>query len=165
DEVARHGELAAPTQGIACHRGDDRLAQRAHALPGGGAAMGKVGEEEVHEACVLELLDVGAGGKGLLAAGDDDGADAGVFLEGLERRAQLVDQRGGERVERGGAVQRHDADPPLGFDQDVLVAHDGSLDLYSGSYWMSGMRRRPGSTAASGSAGRSEARQRRARSW
>jgi hypothetical protein len=51
------------------------------------------------------LLDVGAGGERLLAAGDDDGADRGVALELVERVAELGDQRVAQRVQRLRAVQ------------------------------------------------------------
>jgi hypothetical protein len=49
--------------------------------------------------------DVGAGGKGLLAAGDDDAADAVVGVKGQQRGAQLVHQRVVQRVQLLGAVQ------------------------------------------------------------
>jgi hypothetical protein len=58
--------------------------------------------------------DVGTGGKGLFAAGDDHAADGLVGIKGLERLAQFVHQLVVQRVELLGAVQRDDADL-LGF--------------------------------------------------
>jgi hypothetical protein len=38
----------------------------------------------------VAIADVGTGGEGLVGAGDDDGADAFVGLEGVQRGAQFV---------------------------------------------------------------------------
>ena len=62
----------------------DRLAAARDAVPPGDEVL-LVGR---HVGLGLHLLDVGAGGERLLAAGDDDAADAVVGLEGVER---LVD--------------------------------------------------------------------------
>ena len=74
DEVAHHRELAAAAEAVAGDRGDDRLAA-AHDRLGGAGEI--VLDEHVDEALRRHLLDVGAGGEGLLRAGDDDGAHPG----------------------------------------------------------------------------------------
>ena len=73
--------------------------------------------------------DISASGEGLLAAGDDDAADAVIGVEGLQRRAQVVHQGIVERVELFRAVQRDDAGAqrPFAthFSKDVVVVHVG----------------------------------------
>ena len=71
---------------------------------------------------VDHLLDVGAGGEGLLVAGQHDRADRRVGLEIVERRGQFGDQRRVQRVERLRPVQGDDADRAAPLDEDVLVA-------------------------------------------
>ena len=83
DEVAHHGELAAAAEREAGDRRDRRLAAARDAVPGRDEVL-LVG---LHVGLGLHLLDVGAGGERLLAAGDDDAADAVVGLEGVERRS------------------------------------------------------------------------------
>ena len=72
---------------------------------------------------VRHLLDVGAGGEGFVGAGDDDAADIGVGLEGVDRGGDLGDQRGVERIERLRPVEPDDADLAARLDDDVLVGH------------------------------------------
>ena len=83
-----HGELAAAAERISGDRRDDRLAAMADAVEGGEeiAAIG------LDEGLGLHLLDVDAGGERLLVAGDDDAADRGVGLEGVERAVELADK-------------------------------------------------------------------------
>ena len=120
DHVAHHGDLAAAAQGVAGDRGDRRLAGLGQALPALGDEVALV---DVHVGLVLHLLDVGAGGEGLLGAGHDDGADLIVGLQVVEGRGQLVDQGGAERVQRLRPVERDQADRIAFLDQDVLVGH------------------------------------------
>ena len=96
DEVAHHRQFAAAAEREARDRGDDRLAQPRDAFP----ARDEVLEIGVHIGLLAHLLDVGAGGEGLVRAGDDQRADVGVLLEGAERGVEFVDQRLVERVER-----------------------------------------------------------------
>src|SRR5262249_19094499 len=72
---------------------------------------------------VRHLLDVGAGGKGLVRTGHEDAADIGVGVEGLDRAEQLVLQGDVERVERLRPVEAHDADAAAPFDDNGLRAH------------------------------------------
>ena len=95
------------------------LRQLAHLLPADGDEVLQV---DVLIGLLLHLLDVGAGGEGLVAAGEDHAADAAIGLEGVERLAQLAHQLGAERVQRLGPVEADDADAALGFGLDVLVA-------------------------------------------
>ncbi len=85
DEIALHGKLAAAAERKAGDRGNDRLARLRDAVPG----RREIAEEDVGEFLVRHLLDVGAGRKRLLRAGDDHAADIAVGLERIDRRAQV----------------------------------------------------------------------------
>ena len=74
----------------------------------------------------LHLLDVGAGRKGLVAAGHDDAADRIVSLEVVDGGRDLAKHAEGQRVEHLRAVQLDDADRALAFDDDVLERAHGS---------------------------------------
>ena len=77
------------------------------------------------------LLDVGAGGEGLVVAGQHDRADRLVGFEFVDRRGELADQRRVQRVQRLRAVERDDADRPSALDEDVLVAARSALIAFS----------------------------------
>ena len=64
------------------------LRRAADAVPGGEEVV----EIALRERLGLHLLDVGAGGEGLLRAGDDDAADVRIGLERIERRVDLADE-------------------------------------------------------------------------
>jgi len=93
------------------------------AVPGGG----EVPHERVHVALARHLLDVGAGSECLLRPGDDEAADPGIRLERIDGIRDLHHHRGIERIERVRPVQPDQADPTLGLDDDVLVAHGAAL--------------------------------------
>src|SRR5262249_15515565 len=80
----------------------------------------KIAAIGLDEGLLVHLLDVDAGGKRLLVAGDDDAADRRVCLEGVERAVDLADEERVERVQRMRAVQRDDADLAFGRDDDRL---------------------------------------------
>ena len=63
------------------------------------ADRGEIAGEHVDEALRLHLLDVGAGGKGLLAAGHDDAADLVVGLEIVDRGRDLAKHAERQRVQ------------------------------------------------------------------
>ena len=94
-----------------------------------GDAVG-FGEEvvEVDRRVVLvdHLLDVGAGGEGLLAAGNDDGADAGIGIEAAQRVAQFRHQLVAQRIQRLWPVQPDQPGLAVGFNQDHFKCHGGS---------------------------------------
>src|SRR5262249_33949805 len=69
------------------------------------------------------VADVSAGRKGLLVAGDDDGADVRIGVEPGERRGKLSSKRIAQRVHALRAIEAYHADAVAGFDQDVPVAH------------------------------------------
>src|SRR5690606_4505533 len=96
DEIAHHGQLAATAERKAADGGDHRLAAAGDIVPAGG----KVLDHGLGEAVGLHFLDIRTGGKGLLRTGDDDGADAGICLEGGENAPQLVKQLAVQRVQR-----------------------------------------------------------------
>ena len=95
-----------------------------------GDAVDRVGEEirleHLHVGARLHLLDVGAGGKGALRSGEHDAAHRVVAVPGLQRVDQFVEQRGVERVQRLGPVERDDADRAFHFRQDIFVIHSNS---------------------------------------
>ncbi|MHC2841077.1 hypothetical protein ACVINU_004011 [Bradyrhizobium diazoefficiens] len=84
------------------------------------ADRGEILGEHVDEALRLHLLDVGAGGKGLLAAGHDDAADGIIALEIVDGGRNLAEDAEGERIEHLRPVQLDDADRALAFDDDVF---------------------------------------------
>src|SRR3546814_15788388 len=100
-------DLAASTQRIARHSGDHRLARLGEALPALGDEVFGIG---LLIRLVFHLLDVGAGGKGLLGTGKEDAADAIVAFEIVQRCLEIGDQRLAKRVQRLRPVQRDDAE-------------------------------------------------------
>ena len=126
-DVALHGELAAAAERKAGDRRDDRLAR----ARGASQWAGEIAEIGFDEGLVRHLLDVGAGGEGLLAAGDQQAADRVVGLEGVDRLAELDHERPIERIERLRPVEPDDADAAFGFDDDVWVAHGCLLASHS----------------------------------
>src|SRR5207247_11001676 len=123
DDVAHHGELAAPAQGIARDRADDGLADRLYPLPVARDVLALV---YVHVAPVPHGAYVGARGEGLVAAGDDHRADALVRVESGERVAELVHQGVVERVQLLGAVEADQTDASARLDEDHFVDHANS---------------------------------------
>ena len=81
DEIALHRQFAAAAEREAGHRRDHRLAYCRGAIPVGG----EIAEKGLVEGLVGHFLDVGAGGKRLVRAGDHHAADGGVRLECVER--------------------------------------------------------------------------------
>src|SRR3546814_998403 len=92
---------------IARHSGDHRLARLGEALPALGDEVFGIG---LLIRLVFHLLDVGAGGKGLLGTGKEDAADAIVAFEFVQRCLEIGDQRLAKRVQRLRPVQRAGAD-------------------------------------------------------
>ena len=84
DEIAHHGELAAPAQGKARNSGDHGLATARHPVPADeeiihiGVGIGELGH----------FLDVRTCREGLVGSCDHDAADVTV---GVERVQSLVD--------------------------------------------------------------------------
>ena len=119
DEVADHCQFAAATQGVASHRGNQRLAAIGDAVSGG--------EEVIHEDLrvlqVDHLLDVGTGGKGLAGTGQHHATDVRVILELIQRLVHFIQYLGIQRVQRLGAVQGDQANALAGLDQNGFKAH------------------------------------------
>ena len=124
DEIAHHREFAAAAEREARHRGDDRLAQPRDVLP----ARDEVLEEDIGEALVLHLLDVGAGGEGLLRAGQHDRADRPRSPSNASSAAlsSSISARV-ERVERLRPIEPDQPDPAMRLDEDVGVCHPARL--------------------------------------
>jgi hypothetical protein len=117
DDVAHHGELTAAAEGEALDRGDDRGLDVRDPLPLGVEAL----ELDVGPGLVLHLGDVGAGGEGLLAAGDDDRPDGLVGVEELQRADDLLHDGLVEGVECLGPVQCDGGDAVGDGGEDHLV--------------------------------------------
>ena len=75
---------------------------------------------------LVPALDVGAGAEGVARAGEDDGADGGVVVVGLDRLAHLGVHRLAEGVELVGVVEGDDADAASFFGEDLFVGHGGA---------------------------------------
>src|SRR5262249_61669749 len=86
----------------------------------------------------------GARRERLLGSCYDDAADRFGRFEGVDRMAQVRNQRRVERVERLGAIEADDADAPAGLDLDVLVGHGALLlvCLLDGSLLAHGTKKR-----------------------
>jgi len=78
DDVAHHRQFAAAAERVTADGGDRRLAAARHAV---AADRGKVAGEHVDKSLGLHFLDVGAGGKRLFAAGDQDATDRIICLD------------------------------------------------------------------------------------
>jgi len=118
-DVAHHRDLAPAAERKPGDRRNDRLAALRDPFP---AAGDKILAIDLRVTLRHHLLDIGAGGECLLVSGQHDGPDRRVVLELVQRRGELADQRGAQRVQRRRPVERDNADraPPL--DEDVLVA-------------------------------------------
>ena len=81
DDVAHHRDLAAAAEGKPGDRGDDWLAALPDPLP---AAGDEVFEVDFGVGLARHLLDIGAGGKGLVVAGQNDGAYRVIGFEPVE---------------------------------------------------------------------------------
>ena len=113
-DVAHHRELAAAAQREAVHRGDG--GDLAVGDGGPGLARELLGDDG-GERLRAQLGDVGAGGEGPAAAGDDDAAAGRVGLAGVQYHAELREQLVAQGVEGLGAVQRDDADAAVHLGQ------------------------------------------------
>ncbi|MCY1441842.1 hypothetical protein D9M71_581800 [compost metagenome] len=61
--------------------------------------------EDADQVALGHLLDVGAGGEGAAAAGDDHGTGVGAGFGGIQFGGELAEQLGVEGVQRFGALQ------------------------------------------------------------
>ena len=78
DDVAHHRDLAAAAERKTGDRRDHRLAALPDPLP---AAGDEVFEVDFGIGLARHLLDIGAGGEGLVVAGQNDGADRVIAFE------------------------------------------------------------------------------------
>ncbi len=100
DQVADHGQFAAAAQAVAADRGHDRFGDLLHGIPVADKRAG----HHVDDGCIGHLLDIGAGRKGLFAAGNHNAANVVVGIEDLEGPDQFVHQRAVESIERLGTI-------------------------------------------------------------
>src|SRR5262245_57671237 len=80
----------------------------------------------LNEGLLVHFLDIDACREGLVAAGDNDGADGGVRLEAVKRAVQLGDEPRVQRVEGVWPVECDESDLASRRDQDRLVGGYGS---------------------------------------
>ena len=111
-DVARRRDHGAGARHRAVERRHDRtaaLADREDEIAGEAGELeqpgGVPGEQRADD-----VLDVSAGAEGPAGAGDDDGADAGLGVQGAEGIPQLGVDLEGERVEPLGPVERDGRD-------------------------------------------------------
>ena len=83
-------------------RADDRLLDGIGQL---GPAFDEIVTVRFGERFGTHLVDIGAGCEGFMGAGEDHGADGGVFVEGFEGGIELEDERCEEGVEGFRAVK------------------------------------------------------------
>ncbi len=69
---------------------------------------------------VRHLLDVGAGGERLVGAGEQDAADAGVGIEAVDARPELLEQGGIERIERLRPVEPDHPDARRAYRRSIV---------------------------------------------
>jgi hypothetical protein len=118
DDVGHHGKLASTTEGKAVDGSNDGFLDVGHVAP----LLDEVLVEHGSDGLVLHLLDVGAGSKGLLGSGENDGANGGVGISSLESLVQLLNERSAQGVEGLGPVEGDESDlGDGGGGQDVLV--------------------------------------------
>ncbi|MNC31213.1 hypothetical protein D3C75_795270 [compost metagenome] len=120
DDVAHHRQLTAATQCQTTHRRDHRFTTARGALPVGGDELPL---EDVHHAPLAHHLDVCAGGEGLVAADQHDGADHVIRLELIEHGRQLVHQLIVQCVVGFWSVQAYHADIFLFFQDEGFKRH------------------------------------------
>ena len=134
NEVAQHGQFAAAAQGKAVDRGDDRLPEPGDAVVAEGEEIARV---HLGIGLVRHLLDVGAGGEGLVArAGQDQAADAVIVLDRIEEVRQVPEQGRVEGIQRLGPVQGHQ-----GITVGVAFNQEGGIGvghgrLPGGGWWL-----------------------------
>ncbi len=81
--------------------------------------------EHVDEGFRLHLLDVGARGESLFAAGEQDASDTVVGLEIIDGGGDFSEHAEGQCIEHLRAVERDDADRAFAFDNDVFERAHG----------------------------------------
>src|SRR5205814_6421930 len=106
-DVAHHRELVAAAERVAGDRGDHWLPDAPDVLPVARDVVRHIG---VHVAVVLHHADVGAGGEGLLAPGDNYGAYGVVGVICLQRHTKLLHELRIERVQLLRPAERDEAD-------------------------------------------------------
>jgi hypothetical protein len=128
DEVAHHRQLAAAAEREARHRRDHGLACAGELLPAGEIIVA------IHlaKALRLHLLDVGAGGERLLAAGQHCAPLRAIGIERGHRSVELAQHLIVERVQRLWAVQRDQSHAALALlDQDGFVSGHNRFLLFA----------------------------------
>jgi hypothetical protein len=106
DHVAQQGELAAAAQRVPRHRRHQRRRAARHARPEPPRRSG----HHLLKAPFGHRLDIAAGGKDVVVAGDDDAAHGVVGVPGLDPPHEVLHQLRRQGVSALGAVQPRDAD-------------------------------------------------------
>ena len=122
DDVAHHRQFAAAAERIAADGGNGRLAAVGDAV---AADRDEIAGKHVDEGFRLHFLDVGAGGEGLFAAGQQDASDPVVGFEIVDRGGDFAKHAERQRIEHLRAVERDDADRAFAFDDDVFERAHG----------------------------------------
>lgn len=131
-DIRHHRQLASTAQRVPIHGGDQRLGHGARLRGPRGDEVVAVG---LPERLVAHLGDVGASGKGLLTAGEDDGADVAIGVECAQGGVEFGEDGGREGVEFSRAVERYWLDVSLGSEVESLAGLRSYLDLLPVSGW------------------------------
>ncbi len=120
-QVAREGEFATATEGIAADRGDHRPGNRRHCIERGPERLSR-GAGTV---LILQLVDVRAGRECLVASRDDDRFDRAIardFERGVSERTEQHDR---QRI-HGGTVETQQCDSAVVMLGQDEVSHRSS---------------------------------------
>ena len=119
DEIAHHGKLRAAAEGESGHSGDNGLAHLCNALPLGNEVP-KIGVQ----ICVgLHFLHIGARGKSLFRAGQNNAADLLRRFCLIERGIEIFDQLNGECIQRLRTIEPDEANRTMCFGQNSFICH------------------------------------------
>lgn len=122
DHIAEHREFAAAAEGEPADCGDDRFLDFFDGIP--GAEL--VDIIHIDGGFTGHLFDIGAGGESFFVAGEDDGADLVVRIEGFQRVPEFAHQFEVKGVQLFGPVQLD-----VGHKGGHLMVYDNELRLHS----------------------------------
>ena len=101
NHVAHHGQFTSASERKTRHRCDDWLLHFADLVP----RAELIQHQHINGGLIGHLLNVGPGCEGALVAGDDDGANAVVFVEAHQGVAQFAHELRVKRVQFFRAVE------------------------------------------------------------
>lgn len=121
NQIALEQHRGADANGVALHRGDDRLLCLDHFFEEAPYVAGAI---EGASGLRGEILDVVAGGKEIAVGGEEDGANAVVTLCASHRVGDDAVHGVGEGVLLLGPIEADFQDSAVPADDNVLFAHE-----------------------------------------